>query len=73
VPVAAFSLIFGQKSMSGSPVGSPATTARMIAFCARHNIAPIVEKYPLSRVNDALDRLRSGRARYRVVLENDLG
>jgi uncharacterized zinc-type alcohol dehydrogenase-like protein len=73
VPVAAFSLIFGQKSMSGSPVGSPATTARMIAFCARHAIAPIIEKFPLSRVNDALDRLRSGRARYRVVLENDLG
>jgi uncharacterized zinc-type alcohol dehydrogenase-like protein len=72
VPVAAFSLIFGQKSMSGSPVGSPATTARMIAFCARHAIAPIIEKFPLSRVNDALDRLRSGRARYRVVLENDL-
>ena len=72
VPVAAFSLIFGQKSMSGSPVGSPATTARMIAFCARHAIAPIIEKYPLSRVNDALDRLRSGHARYRVVLENDL-
>ncbi len=73
VPVAAFSLIFGQKSMSGSPVGSPATTARMIAFCARHAIAPIIERFPLSRVNDALDRLRSGRARYRVVLENDLG
>jgi uncharacterized zinc-type alcohol dehydrogenase-like protein len=72
VPVAAFSLIFGQKSISGSPVGSPATTARMIAFCARHAIAPIIEKFPLSRVNDALDRLRSGRARYRVVLENDL-
>jgi len=73
VPVAAFSLIFGQKSVSGSPLGSPATTARMIAFCARHGIAPIIEKFPLSRVNDALDRLRSGKARYRVVLENDLG
>lgn len=73
VPVAAFSLIFGQKSLSGSPLGSPATTARMIAFCARHGIAPIIEKFPLSRVNDALDRLRSGKARYRVVLENDLG
>jgi uncharacterized zinc-type alcohol dehydrogenase-like protein len=72
VPVAAFTLIGGQKSVSGSPLGSPATTARMIAFCARHGIAPIIEKFPLSRVNDALDRLRSGRARYRVVLENDL-
>lgn len=72
VPVAAFSLIGGQKSLSGSPVGSPDTTTRMLGFCARHAIAPMVEKFPLSRINDALERLRSGQARYRVVLENDL-
>ena len=72
VPVAAFSLIGGQKSVSGSPLGSPATTTRMIEFCARHQIAPIVETFPMSRVNDAIERLRSGQARYRVVLENDL-
>jgi uncharacterized zinc-type alcohol dehydrogenase-like protein len=72
VPVGAFSLIMGQKSVSGSPVGSPSTAARMMAFCARHSIAPIIEKFPMSRINDALERLRSGKARYRVVLENDL-
>lgn len=72
VPVAAFALIGGQKSVSGSPTGSPSTISRMIHFCARHQIAPIVEKFPMSRINDALDRLRSGQARYRVVLENDI-
>ena len=72
VPVGAFSLIMGQKSVSGSPVGSPSTAARMLAFCARHSIAPIIEKFPMSRINEALERLRSGKARYRVVLENDL-
>jgi len=71
VPVAAFSLIGGQRSVSGSPTGSPATITRMIDFCARHRIAPIVEQFPMSRINDALDRLRSGQARYRVVLAND--
>jgi len=71
VPVAAFSLIGGQKSVSGSPLGSPATTTRMIEFCARHQIAPIVETFPMARINDAIERLRSGQARYRVVLEND--
>jgi uncharacterized zinc-type alcohol dehydrogenase-like protein len=30
-----------------------------------------VETFPMSRINDAIDRLRSGQARYRVVLEND--
>lgn len=73
IPVSVFSLLTGQKSISGSPLGSPATTADMLAFCARHGIAPIVEKFPLSRVNDALDHLRAGKARYRLVLENDIG
>ena len=73
IPVAAFSLIMGQKSISGSPVGSPSTMATMLDFCARHGIAPMVEKFPMSRVNEALEHLRSGKARYRIVLENDLG
>lgn len=73
IPAAAFTLIGGQKSISGSPLGSPAVTARMLDFCARHNIAPIIEKFPMSRVNDAMEHLRSGKARYRIVLENDFG
>jgi uncharacterized zinc-type alcohol dehydrogenase-like protein len=71
--VAAFPLISGQKSISGSPLGSPATVDTMLAFCARHGIAPVAETFPMSRVNDALEHLRLGRARYRIVLENDLG
>jgi uncharacterized zinc-type alcohol dehydrogenase-like protein len=71
--VAAFSLITGQKSLSGSPLGRPATVDIMLEFCARHGIAPVTESFPLSRVNEALEHLRSGQARYRVVLENDLG
>ena len=70
--VPAFSLILGQKSMSGSPSGSPAAMDHMLAFSARHAISPITEAFPLSKVNDALERLRSGKARYRVVLINDL-
>ena len=60
-----------QRSVSGSPVGDPATIATMLDFCARHGIAPTVERFPMSRVNEALDHLRSGRARYRIVLEAD--
>ncbi len=72
IPVAAFSLLSGQKAISGSPLGSPSTTAKMIDFCARHDIAPIIEKFPMSRVNEALEHLRAGKARYRIVLENDI-
>jgi uncharacterized zinc-type alcohol dehydrogenase-like protein len=72
IPVAAFPMILGQKSLSGSPLGSPRTTSKMLDFCARHAIAPVTETFPLSRVNEALDHLRAGKARYRIVLENDL-
>ncbi len=71
VALPAFGLIGGQKQVSGSPLGRPATVATMLEFCARHAIAPQVEVLPMSRVNEALDRLREGRARYRLVLAND--
>jgi len=71
IPVAAFSLITGQKSVSGSPLGSPATIRKMLDFCARHRIAPVTEHFPMSQVNEALARLEAGKARYRIILEND--
>lgn len=73
IPVAAFDLIGGRKSISGSPLGGPGLTATMLDFCVRHGIAPAVEAFPMSKANDALDHLRAGKARYRLVLENDLG
>lgn len=73
VPVPPFTLISSELAVSGSPLGSPATTAEMLAFCARHNLAPVVERFPMSKANEALARLKSGKARYRIVLENDLG
>jgi uncharacterized zinc-type alcohol dehydrogenase-like protein len=69
IPVGVFDLIPQQKSLSASPVGSPGTTATMLEFCARHQILPQVEIFPMSRVNEAIDHLRSGKARYRVVLD----
>lgn len=63
-----FALISGQKSVSASPVGSPATIAQMLDFARRHNIRPRIEKFPMSDINAAITRLRSGQARYRVVL-----
>jgi uncharacterized zinc-type alcohol dehydrogenase-like protein len=67
--IPAFSLIGGQKSISGSPVGAPAAMMDMLEFCARHTIAPKVELFKLADVNDAIAHLESGKARYRVVLK----
>lgn len=73
VTLPVFPLIMGQRQVSASPLGSPVTTARMLDFCARHGINPTTEEFPLSKVNDAFEHLESGKARYRLVLKNDLG
>ena len=71
MPIGAFDLLMAQRSVSGSPLGSPATTAKMLEFCARHGIEAVTEVFPMSRANEALEHLHAGKARYRVILEND--
>ncbi len=68
VTATVFPMLQGQRSIKGSPLGSPATTAAMLDFAARHGITPVVESFPFDRVNDAMETIRSGRPRYRVVL-----
>jgi alcohol/geraniol dehydrogenase (NADP+) len=62
-------LLSWQRSLSASPTPSPAVLSQMLEFCARHGIAPQVEHFPMTDVNAALDHLRGGNARYRVVLD----
>lgn len=69
--VPAFGLIAGQKQVSGTPLGAPNTMKTMIDFCARHQIQPQTEHFPMSKINDAFEHLKSGKARYRIVLDND--
>jgi uncharacterized zinc-type alcohol dehydrogenase-like protein len=69
VPAEVFPLIMAQRSISGSPLGSPATMATMLEFSGRHQIEPQVESFALADVNDALEHLRQGKARYRIVLD----
>lgn len=72
IPLDALALIGSDLSVSGSAAGSPSTLRTMLDFCVRHRIEPVVEHFPLSRVNEALAHLEAGKARYRVVLDNDL-
>ena len=71
IPVAAFALIMQQRSISGSPVGSPVAIATMLDFASRHQIAPQTEHFPLSHIKEAFARLESGKARYRIVVDAD--
>lgn len=61
-------LIHGQKFVTSSEVGTPANIAKMLEFAARHGVKPIVEVFAMDQVNEALDHLKSGKARYRIVL-----
>lgn len=63
-------MLMGQYSVSGSPVGSPATIKRMLEFAARHEIGPVTEHFRFDQVNEAMARLDSGQARYRIVLSH---
>ena len=63
-------MMFAQRSISSSPVGSPAVIAEMLEFADRHNIAAEVETFDMKDLNDAVDRLENGSPRFRVVLKN---
>ena len=62
-------MIMAQRSIGASPLGSPATIREMMRFAARHGIAPQTEHFPLADVNDAMAHLKSGKPRYRIVLD----
>ncbi|MEM7010482.1 MAG: NAD(P)-dependent alcohol dehydrogenase [Verrucomicrobiota bacterium] len=71
VEVSSEQLIEYQKSVTGSPLGSPALVGTMLDFCARKQIAPITQSFPMSEINQAFAELEAGKPRYRLVLVND--
>ncbi len=68
-PVAATSLIFGRKTLSGSLIGGIAETQEMLDFCAEHGIVSEIELIPVQQVNEAYERMLKGDVRYRFVLD----
>ncbi len=65
-----FTLITGYKSVKGSMIGSPRLIKEMLEFAAFHKIGAQVEKLPMSQAEEGIRRVRAGKARYRIVLEN---
>ncbi|MGJ3246910.1 MAG: NADPH-dependent aldehyde reductase Ahr [Elainellaceae cyanobacterium] len=64
-----FPMIAGQKSISASPLGSPATISQMLDFAARHHIEPVIETFSFDQINEAMEKLEHGKPRYRIVLK----
>ncbi len=65
-------LISGDKTICGSGTGSRHYMREMLQFAAQHNIQAQVETLPLSELNQAISRLKSNQARYRLVLRSSV-
>jgi uncharacterized zinc-type alcohol dehydrogenase-like protein len=70
VSVHAFPLIAGQRTIGGSPVGSPSRIREMLDVAARHGVKATTELFPMSKANEAIDKVRKSKVRYRAVLAN---
>jgi uncharacterized zinc-type alcohol dehydrogenase-like protein len=70
ISIGAFSLIGGQKSLAGSPTGSPHDLAEMLGVAARHGIKAITERFPMAEANEAVAKVKKNKVRYRAVLAN---
>jgi uncharacterized zinc-type alcohol dehydrogenase-like protein len=69
VPVHAFSLIPGRRSISGSMIGSIKETQEMLDFCGEHNIVSEIELIRMDQVNEAYERVIKSDVRYRFVID----
>jgi D-arabinose 1-dehydrogenase-like Zn-dependent alcohol dehydrogenase len=63
-----FFLLTGRRSIKGWYAGIASDSEDTLAFSQLNDIKSMNEFYPLSRVNEAYERMMSGQARFRVVL-----
>lgn len=68
-PVAAFSLLGGNKRLVGSQIGGIKETQEMLDYCAAKKIVADVEVIPVEKINDAYERMLKNDVRYRFVLD----
>jgi D-arabinose 1-dehydrogenase-like Zn-dependent alcohol dehydrogenase len=66
-------LVAHELSITGSFLGNRATMQEMLTFAHDHGITPSIELMSMSQVNEAIQRVRENKARYRVVLVNESG
>jgi uncharacterized zinc-type alcohol dehydrogenase-like protein len=69
IPVGAFSLIGGRRSLSGSLIGGIKETQEMLNFCGKHNIVSDIELIEAKQINEAYERILKSDVRYRFVID----
>ncbi len=62
-------LLFKRASIAGSPIGGILETQEMLDFCAEKGVASEIELIPMSKVNEAYERIVKSDVRYRFVID----
>lgn len=71
LPVSARQLVIGERCVRGSITGSPYENEKTLAFSVLAGVRPMIEVMPLEKANEAYQRMKSGDARFRMVLAMD--
>ncbi len=69
LPLSVFALIFGRRSISGSPIGGLPETQEMLDFCGQNNITSDVEVIPIQKIDEAYERLLKSDVKYRFSID----
>ncbi len=67
--VAAFGLLFGRRSLSGSLIGGIAETQEMLDFCGENGITSDIEVIKIQDINEAYERMLKSEVKYRFVID----
>lgn len=65
-----WALLPKRRRIMASPIGGRAMVRETLDVAARFGIVPKVEVFPMASVNQALERVRQNRVRFRAVLRN---
>ena len=69
VPIHAFHLVAPRRQLAGSLIGGIPETQEMLGFCADRGIACEIEMIPISKINEAYERMIKSDVKYRFVID----
>lgn len=64
-----FSLLSKRRRVMSSPIGGRGMILEMLSIADRFQIKPIIETFPLQQANEAMQKVRDNKVRYRAVLK----
>ena len=70
ITVDSMSLLLGQRQLRGSSQDEKSDLVEALALVAAGKARPILETYPISKINEVRARLAQGKVRYRAVFSH---